>query len=55
MKNFEGIDHKRVTFDKCIDKEGTITFSAILSNFLKTKTHRGHEPSMLIPPIASDH
>jgi len=32
VKNFQGLDHKRVTFDKCIDKEGALTFSASLSS-----------------------
>ena len=57
MKNFDGIDHKRVTFDKCIDKEGAITFSASLQSFLKAKaqnTHRGHENSIFVALSSSD-
>jgi len=30
MKDFENIERKRVTFDKCIDKEASMTFSARL-------------------------
>jgi hypothetical protein len=39
MKNFEASDHKRVTFDKCIDKEGGLTFSTAIrgSSLIKAK------------------
>jgi hypothetical protein len=37
-KNFEACDHKRVTFDKCIDKEGALTFSTALTGSSLTKT-----------------
>jgi hypothetical protein len=30
LGRFEAIEKKRFTFDKCIDKNGTITFSASL-------------------------
>jgi hypothetical protein len=31
MKVFENIEKKRVNFDKCIDKEASMTFSARLN------------------------
>jgi hypothetical protein len=48
MKNFEGIERKRVTFDKCIDKEGAITFSASLKPFFLKQKQNANENSMII-------
>jgi hypothetical protein len=47
VKNFQGIERKRVTFDKCIDKEGALTFSASLRGglLLGSKTSKAVKPN----------
>jgi hypothetical protein len=43
MKNFDAIDRKRVIFDKCIDKEGALTFSAQLNGSGGFKPNNGDQ------------